>query len=230
MLFLLMAGILIFLPQMYVKSTFKKYLKKKTLAGITGAQVAVAILKKQGVDYIRVQPIAGELSDNFDSQANVISLSEDVYYGDSISAVSVAAHEAGHAIQHYKNYPFIKFRNALFPIATFGQQIGPLLIFVSLGLRAFAHSFSNFTDIVALLGIVFYAGSVLFHFVTLPVELNASGRAVKFLTNQGYLESSELPAAKNVLTAAALTYIATALYSLVELLYWISLFFNRSRD
>lgn len=230
MLFLIIAGLLVFLPQIYVKSTFKKYLKKRTLSGITGSQTALAILKSQGVDYIRVESVQGELTDHFDPQSNVIRLSEDVYSGNSISAVSVAAHEVGHAIQHDKNYVFIKFRTALFPVANLGQQLGPILIMVSLGLRAFMHSFSDFTDIVALLGIAFYAGSVFFHIVTLPVELNASHRAVKILSTQGFLEKSEIPAAKKVLTAAALTYIATALYSLIELLYWVYVLFNRERN
>ncbi len=222
---------LVFIPQMLVKSTYSKYSEVKSSTGMTGVQVAEAILRDNGIYDVRVEPVQGELTDHYDPSDKVIRLSESVYGANSIAAQGVAAHEVGHAIQDNKGYLPMKMRAGFIPLVNLGQTLGPLLLMGGLMLRFFMHStFGGLTDLIALAGIALYGSVVVFHLVTLPVELNASFRAVKALANGGYLVEGEVGDAKKVLSAAAMTYVATALYALLELLYWIWVFFGRSRD
>ncbi len=218
---------LVFIPQMLVKNTYKKFAKIRTSNNLTGADVARSMLQGAGINDVLVEPTSGTLSDHYDPSKKVVRLSEDIYYGNSISSFGIAAHEVGHAIQDYQGYMPMKLRAGIFPAVQTGQMLGPLLIMAGLGLRYLA-GMGEFTTLIALIGIALYGSVVLFHLVTLPVELNASSRAIKVLAGGGYLvDHREVDGAKKVLSAAALTYVAVALYALIELLYWIWIFFGR---
>lgn len=199
------ALILSFIAQGMVQSTFKKYSSKKIERNITGAQAANYLLQKNDVTGVTVKPISGSLTDNFNPTDMTLNLSEPVYNVNSIAAVGVAAHETGHAIQHNKGYLPIKFRSMLVPVANLGSTAGPLLAIAGLSL-----SFSFLIDI----GLILFFGSVLFYLVTLPVEFNASSRALKTLKEAGVMNKEELKGVKKVLGAAAMTYVASALVSL----------------
>jgi Zn-dependent membrane protease YugP len=199
------ALILSFIAQGMVQSTFKKYSSKKIERNITGAQAANYLLQKNDVTGVTVKPISGSLTDNFNPTDMTLNLSEPVYNVSSIAAVGVAAHETGHAIQHNKGYLPIKFRSMLVPVANLGSSAGPLLAILGLSL-----SFSFLVDI----GLILFFGSVLFYLVTLPVEFNASSRALKTLKEAGVMNKEELKGVKKVLGAAAMTYVASALVSL----------------
>lgn len=199
------ALLLSFIAQGMVKSTFSKYSSVKIERNITGAQAANYLLQKNDVSGVTVKPISGSLTDNFNPTNMTLNLSEPVYNVSSIAAVGVAAHETGHAIQHDKGYLPIKFRSMLVPIANLGSGAGPLLAILGLAL-----SFSFLVDI----GLILFFGSVLFYIVTLPVEFNASSRALKTLKAAGVMNDEELKGVKKVLGAAAMTYVASALVSL----------------
>ena len=199
------AVILSYVAQWMVQSTFKKYSSKKIERNITGAQAANYLLQKNDVTGVTVKPISGSLTDNFNPIDMTLNLSEPVYNVSSIAAVGVAAHETGHAIQHNKGYLPIKFRSMLVPVANLGSTAGPLLAILGLSL-----SFSFLVDI----GLILFFGSVLFYLVTLPVEFNASSRALKTLKEAGVMNKEELKGVKKVLGAAAMTYVASALVSL----------------
>lgn len=199
------ALILSFIAQGMVQSTFKKYSSKKIERNITGAQAANYLLQKNDVTGVTVKPISGSLTDNFNPTDMTLNLSEPVYNVSSIAAVGVAAHETGHAIQHNKGYLPIKFRSMLVPVANLGSTAGPLLAILGLSL-----SFSFLVDI----GLILFFGSVLFYLVTLPVEFNASSRALKTLKEAGVMNKDELKGVKKVLGAAAMTYVASALVSI----------------
>lgn len=222
---------LTFLPQMLVKSTYSNYAKVKATGNMTGAEVARALLYSSGVNDVRIEPVAGDLTDHYDPTQKVLRLSKDIYYGNSISSYGIAAHEVGHAIQDNKGYMPMKLRAGIFPAVQTGQMLGPILIMAGLGLRYVA-GMGEFTNMIALAGIALYGSVVLFQLVTLPVEFNASHRAIKALADGGYLvDNREIDGAKKVLTAAALTYVAAALYALIEVLYWLWIFFgNQRRD
>lgn len=200
------------IAQLMVKGTFSKYSGVRNSRGYTGADAARAILDRNGLSYIRIEHINGELTDHYDPGANVIRLSDSVYNNDSVAAVGVAAHEAGHAVQYAEGYGPIKVRSAIIPITQFGSNLStPLVIFGII--------FSSNVLITA--GILFFCTVVLFQAITLPVEFNASGRALKVLREEHFLDDDEMKGAKSVLTAAALTYVAamfSALASLARLL------------
>jgi len=218
------------LPQLWVRSTYKKFIEVPAGLGVSGADVAKKILAANNITNVSVVPIEGELSDHYDPRDKVVRLSSDIYYGKSVSSVSIAAHEVGHAIQDNKGYVPMKLRARIFPVVNFGQMLGPWLMIIGIGLRS-AQGFA-FGDEIAVLGLLFYASVFAFQIVTLPVEINASQRAIKALASGGFvLEGEELAGSKKVLTAAAFTYIAAALYSLLELAYWAwRVFGSRSRD
>ena len=218
------------LPQLLVRSTYKRFTQVPATVGITGADAAKKILAANNITDVSVEPVEGELSDHYDPRDKVVRLSNDIYYGKSISSVSIAAHEVGHAIQDNKGYMPMKIRAGLFPTVMLGQMLGPWLMIIGIGLRT-ASGFGYGYEI-AVLGLVFYASVFLFQLVTLPVEINASMRAVKALASGGYLvDDEEISGSKKVLTAAACTYIAAALYSLLELAYWAwRVFGSRERD
>lgn len=200
------------IAQLMVKGAFSKYSGVRNSRGYTGADAARAILDRNGLSYIRIEHINGELTDHYDPSANVIRLSDSVYNNDSVAAVGVAAHEAGHAVQYAEGYDPIKVRSAIIPITQFGSNLStPLVIFGII--------FSSNVLITA--GILLFCTVVLFQAITLPVEFNASGRALKVLREEHFLDDDEMKGAKSVLTAAALTYVAamfSALASLARLL------------
>lgn len=223
----LIGMVLIFIPQMLVKKTYEQYEKVKSSKGMTGADIARSMLHEAGITNVSVEPTQGTLSDHYDPTKKVIRLSEDIYHGNSISASGIAAHEAGHAIQDYQGYMPMKLRAGIFPAVQTGQMLGPIMIMAGLALGYFA-GFGEFTMLVALTGIALYGAVVLFHIITLPVEFDASMRAVKVLASGGYLaDGEEIDGTKKVLSAAALTYVAVALYALINLLYYVWLFFGR---
>jgi len=200
------------IAQLMVKGAFSKYSGVRNSRGYTGADAARAILDRNGLSYIRIEHINGELTDHYDPSANVIRLSDSVYNNDSVAAVGVAAHEAGHAVQYVEGYGPIKVRSAIIPITQFGSNLSTPLVILGI-------IFSSNVLITA--GILLFCTVVLFQAITLPVEFNASGRALKVLREEHFLDDDEMKGAKSVLTAAALTYVAamfSALASLARLL------------
>lgn len=220
---------LVFLPQMWVKSTVNRFSEVGTARGVSGGQVARNILESHGLGSVSVEMVEGFLSDHYDPGERVVRLSPDVYHGSSIASIAVAAHECGHAIQHAKGFYPVVLRSALAPAANLGSQLGPLLLMLSLGLGLAMHLAPSLMINIAWAGVILYGMAVAFHIVTLPVELDASGRALKVLEHRAYLTAAEMPGAKKVLTAAAFTYVATAMYALLELLRYIYLLLGMSR-
>jgi Zn-dependent membrane protease YugP len=199
---------------LWVRSSYKKYSKETSYSGLTGAQVARMILDRNGLTNVRVEPVAGQLTDHYDPRSKVVRLSEDNFSKNSIAGVSVAAHEVGHAIQDASGYVPMKLRSGLVPIVNFGSQLWmPLFMMGIFGLGTFFIQ----------LAVIAFAGVLLFHLVTLPVEINASTRAYGLLTRYGILSAREAGGTRRVLTAAAFTYIAAALTSLLTLLYLLFL-------
>jgi Zn-dependent membrane protease YugP len=197
------------IAQSMVRNTFRKYSRIKTREGITGAEVARRILDNHELRDVPVESIAGALSDHYDPRSRTLRLSERVYNGENAAAVGVAAHEAGHAIQHSRSYFPLAIRNTVYPIASFGSRLGPIIVIAGLLFGALQPLIN--------VGIVLFAFAVAFSIITLPVELNASARALRILRRDRYLNEMELQAARRVLTAAALTYVAAALASVLTL-------------
>ncbi len=192
-----------------VNSTFKKFSTVKSMRGLTGADCAMAVLRAGGVNDVRVERVSGNLTDHFDPKAKVIRLSDSVYSSSSIAALGVAAHEAGHAVQHNVGYFPIRVRGAIIPVTQLGSNLALPLVIIGLILSA---------PTLAYLGVAFFGFSALFQLVTLPVEFNASRRAMEALRDGSILSDSELSGAKKVLSAAAMTYVAALAVSLANLL------------
>lgn len=207
--------------QSRVSSTYRKYSQVRSARGMTAAQVCRQILDENGLFQIRIEHIAGNLTDHYDPRANVIRLSDTVYNSTSVAAIGVAAHEAGHAVQYAVGYVPIRIRSAVIPISQFGSSLSMPVLLVGL---LFNYGF------LVQLGIVLFSTVALFQLVTLPVEFNASARALRTLESSYILESDEVKMAGKVLRAAALTYVAALLSSLAQLLRLILLFGRRSRD
>ena len=222
-LLVIIAAILSLVASAKVNSTFKKYSQKHTARNITAERAARSILDANGLHSVKIESVSGNLTDHYDPKNNVIRLSDSVMNSTSVAAVGVAAHEAGHAVQHAGGYTPIKLRNTLVPAANIGSAIGPYLIIIGLLLS----SASYFSEVLINVGIWFFALAVLFQLVTLPVEFNASRRAIKILSEEMYLESDEVPAVKKVLGAAAMTYVAAAAVSIANLLRFVLLAQNR---
>lgn len=222
-LFMLPALAITMFAQFRVKSAFKKYSAVSSIRRITGAQAAQEVARWGGAQGVAVRAIPGTLSDNFDPRDNTISLSGDVYGSASVAAVGIAAHEAGHAIQHASGYFPNKIRTALVPVTNLGSHLSFPLILVGLILPV-QYTF------VAYAGIALYALVVLFQLATLPVEFNASMRAVKVLGESGILLPEELDGAKKVLQAAAMTYLAASFTAIMMLLRLLVLVGGRRRD
>ncbi|MCE5252526.1 zinc metallopeptidase [bacterium] len=204
--------------QAKVKSTYSKYSKVRARSGVTGAQVARSILDSSRLSGVAVEPIRGELTDHYDPKAGVLRLSEGVYNSQSIAALGIAAHESGHALQHASNYSALVLRTAVAPAAATGSQLGIILFMIGMFIPMFTHS--SMTWLLDA-GIILFSIAVLFTLITLPVEFNASRRALAVLEKGGYLTVEELPHAKKVLDAAAWTYVAaaaTAVLTLIRLL------------
>lgn len=213
LLFLLPAMVLMMWAQFRVKGTYQKYAQVGSRMGMTGAEVAEKILSEMGINNVSIEPIAGELTDHYDPSAKAVRLSEVVYGSTSLAAAAVAAHECGHVLQDVRGYKPMNIRAALVPAANLGSNLGPFLILLGFGLSAMGSISTMFINI----GIVLFLGVVLFHIVTLPVEFDASNRALKLINELGILQGDENRGAKKVLDAAALTYVATALYSAIQL-------------
>lgn len=207
--------------QAQVNGTFNKYSKVRTQRGITGAQAAEAVLKAGGVYDVRIERVAGNLTDHFDPRDKVIRLSDSVYDNPSVAAVGVAAHEAGHAVQHAESYFPLKLRSAIIPVTQIGSNLTLPLLLIGLLLSS---------PTLIYLAIAFFGVSTVFQAVTLPVEFNASSRAVAALADGGLLSEEELPGAKKTLKAAALTYVAALAVSLAQLLRLLLRFGGRRDD
>lgn len=205
-----------------VKSTYQKYSRVQSLSGMTGAQAAEQILRNSGIYDVRIQRVAGNLTDHYDPRNKTLNLSDSVYGSTSVAAIGVAAHEVGHAIQDAHNYVPLKFRNSFVPVANFGSTLSWPLILIGL--------FLGGTNLLVTIGIVLFSFAVLFQLVTLPVEFNASGRAIRILADTGILRGDEVSHTRKVLGAAALTYVAAAAASILQLLRLIILFGGRRRD
>ena len=219
MIILIPAILFTIYAQFKVTSTTSRYLKVRSQRGFTGEQVARQILDANGLYNVNIEMVRGHLSDHYDPRRKVVRLSQDVYYGNSITSVSVAAHECGHAIQHAKGYVPLNLRSSLVPVVNFASNISWLLIALGFVMRG------PFLEI----GILLFSASVLFQIITLPVEFNASNRAIVQLSNMGVLEGKEVSQGRRVLTAAALTYVAAALTSVLQLLRLVAIE-NRDND
>ena len=218
-LLLMVPGILLTLwAQNKVKGTYRRYSQIPSRMGMTGAQVAQTILNKMRVQGVRVEPVAGELTDHYDPSAKAVRLSQGIYNSTSLAAAAVAAHECGHVLQDVADYKFMNVRAALVPAVNLGSRLGPILIFAGLIL--------NFVGL-AWLGVIFFGTVLLFHVVTLPVEFDASRRALRLIDEYGILQGEENKGARAVLQAAAFTYVATAFYALLNLLYYVFLLSSR---
>ena len=219
---LIIAGLVLsMIASATVKSTFNKYSAMRSMSGMTGAMAAQRVLQYAGITDVRIERVSGSLTDHYDPRNKVLRLSDSTYGSNSVAAVCVAAHECGHAIQHQVNYGPLVLRSTLVPAANFGSQLAWPVFFMGL-----IFSMSALTT----LGIVLFSLAVVFQLVTLPVEFNASSRAMRVLETSGILGSTELGAGRKVLNAAALTYVASLAASILQLLRLIILAGGRKRD
>ncbi|CAI9391414.1 zinc metallopeptidase [Niallia sp. Sow4_A1] len=207
--------------QMKVKSAYKKYSKVASSSQMSGREVARRILDSNGLYDVSVEETRGVLSDHYDPRSKVVRLSTDNYHGHSVAAAAIAAHEVGHAIQDQQEYSFLRFRSALVPVASFGSNAS--WIFIMIGIFARIEG-------MLLLGIILMAAGVLFQFVTLPVEFNASNRAMDQVVSLGIIRNEEERETKKVLDAAALTYVAAAAVAVLELIRLVLIYTGMSRD
>lgn len=219
---IIIAAIISIIAQILVSSTYSKYSKVGSFRGITGAQAAEMILRNNGIYDVSIKRISGNLTDHYNPGNKTLNLSTSVYDSSSVASVGVAAHECGHAIQHAKGYAPLSIRSTLVPIANIGSQLS--WIFIMLGVVF------SFNQTLITIGIIMFSAAVLFQLVTLPVEFNASSRALKEIKNIGILSGDETSKARKVLTAAALTYVASAATAILQLLRLILLFGGRRRD
>lgn len=202
------AIILSLIAQVNVKNTYAQMSRIKNKKNLTGAAAAYNVLQHYGISGVRVEPTTGKLTDHYDPKNNVIRLSPEVYAGTSVASIGIACHEAGHAAQHAENFMPIKVRNAILPFANFGSSFG-----IFLAIFGYALGFGVLVDV----GIILFAAVVAFQLVTLPIEFNASSRAIKVIESTNMLYSEEVPKAKKVLFAAAMTYVASLLVSIMSL-------------
>ena len=213
--------ILGFATQAYINSSYSKYSRLEAGVGMTGAQMAQKMLRDNGITDVTVKPVSGKLTDHYNPKDKTVNLSEGVYGSTSVAALAVACHECGHAVQHATSYAPLNFRTMLFPLANFGSSAWLILLIIGIAL--------NMMELV-LVAIVVYGFAVLFQVVTLPVEFNASHRALNYLKSGSglALQGQSYNGAKTMLTAAALTYVAAALTSIMQLLYYLSIFNSRN--
>ncbi len=218
-LLFMVPGILLTLwAQSKVKGTYRRYSQVPSRMGLTGAQVAQMILTKMNVHNVRVEAVPGELTDHYDPSAKAVRLSQGIYGSTSLAAAAVAAHECGHVLQDVEDYKFMNIRAALVPAVNLGSNLGPILIIAGLTLNILG---------LAWLGVIFFAAVLLFHLITLPVEFDASRRALRLIDEYGILQGEENNGARAVLQAAAYTYVATAFYALLNILYYVSMLMGR---
>ena len=204
--------------QYKVSSTFSRYAEVPTARGLSGAEVAASILQVAGIHDVRIEPIGGLLSDHYDPRSKTLRLSPEVYGGRTVSAAGVAAHEVGHALQHADGYAFLQLRSALVPVLSVTSRVAMPAIFLGFLL---ASGGSAFGQAVLLIGILAFAAMVLFQLITLPVEIDASRRALKAIEAGHIVTAGELAGAREVLSAAALTYVAAAVSSALQLAYFV---------
>jgi Zn-dependent membrane protease YugP len=218
---LLMPAILLTLyAQSKISSTFSRYSRVQSRLGYTASQAARRILDMNGLDDVRIERIPGNLTDHYDPRSRVLRLSYSVYNSTSIAALGVAAHEAGHAVQHNTGYAPLILRNTMAPVASLGSNLSWILIFAGLAMR--------WLELMQL-GIIFFTVVVAFQLITLPVEYNASSRAIAMLTDSGLIAADEAGPARKVLSAAALTYVAATITAIAQLLRFILIANNRRR-
>ena len=208
-----------------VNKTFEKYQSQHSINNITGAQAARRILDSNGLQNVPIDLITGNLTDNYDPTANVVRLSQSVYNNTSTAAIGIACHEVGHALQYATSYPPVRLRMAIIPVTRIGSRLSVPLIIIGILLG----SLSSFFTVLAYVGIVFFALSTFFQLITLPVELNASRRALQQIQANGLLYDNELQGAKDVLNAAALTYVAALAVSLTQLIRFLMIIGRRRR-
>lgn len=224
LLFMLPALLLGLFAQLKVKSAFERYSKVASRRGMTGADAARAVLSSGGVNNVAIGQVNGSLTDHYDPKNNRIMLSDSVYSSTSVAAIGVAAHEAGHALQYAEGYSPIKLRTAIIPVCNIGSFLGPILVVIGAGLTYSEGAIPQLGNLLYFGGIILFSAVALFQLFTLPVELNASRRALKALESGSLLEPSELKGAKSVLTAAALTYVAALVTAIMQILYYLSRF------
>ena len=217
----LIGAVICMIASSRVKSVYNRYAQIRSMSGMTGAQVAQRILQMNGISDVDVQHISGSLTDHYDPAKKIVNLSDAVYGSSSVAAVGVAAHECGHVLQHHEGYLPLQIRTAIVPLANIGSNLGlPIVLFsIILGLS------QTFTNI----GIALFSFGVLFQIVTLPVEFDASSRALKMLESYGILGADEVKGSREVLKAAALTYVASAASMILQLLRLLALSGNRRR-
>lgn len=220
--FLIIIAFLVSLwAQFRVKSTFNSWAQVPSRGGLTGYEAARRMLDRNGLHDVPIEPVHGRLTDHYDPVHRVVRLSEPVYYENSISAISVACHEVGHAIQHAHSYPMLTLRHRMFPLVRFASGIAPFLL-----IAGFLFHAMNLVGV----GIVFFSAAVAFQLVTLPVEFNASSRARDIMISEGFIAQDEERGVAKVLNAAALTYVAAALISLLELIKYIMIFTSNREE
>lgn len=222
MILVAVGAVLCMLASMHVNTTYTRYSRMAAACGLTGADVARLILERNGVTDVQVQHVSGNLTDHYDPSKQVVNLSDAVYGSRSVAALGVAAHECGHVMQHEEGYTPLQFRTALVPIANFGSNAGIWIVLLSLIL--------GLSSTLTTIGIVLFSMGVLFQLVTLPVEFNASHRALVMLEQYGVLGTDENRKARAVLKAAALTYVAAAASSILQLLRLVLLSNRRNRN
>ncbi len=226
MILLIPALILSLWAQAAVTGTFKKYSKVYSRRGMTGAEVARRILDHNGLYQVKIEHISGQLTDHFDPKTNVVRLSDATYSSQSVGAIGVAAHEVGHAVQHATGYVPIKVRNAIVPAVNLCSKLSMPILMIGLIFAYMGSIFTLFID----LGILLFAGTVVFQLITLPVEFNASNRALRTLRQDNVLDDTEIKGARKVLRAAAMTYVAAAVSAVLSLLRLILISNGRRRD
>ena len=224
----LFALVLSLYAQIKVSSTFKKYSSYFTGMGRNAADAAHMILSANGLYHVRIERVSGHLTDHFDPRANVLRLSDSVYSSSSAAAVGVAAHEAGHAIQHAQGYVPIIIRRKLVPITNFASRISWIVILLGMVISFFA-ALSEVGSLIALFGVGLFSVTAVFQLVTLPCEFNASRRALRCLEESGWYNSDEIYAAKKVLSAAALTYVAALFVTVIQVLRLLLIFGRRRK-
>jgi hypothetical protein len=221
-LLLIIAAVISLIAQLLVNSRFSKYSNVASRSGMTGAQAAEMILRSQGIYDVSIQRVSGKLTDHYNPKDKTLNLSDSVYGSRSVAAIGVAAHECGHAIQHARGYAPLSIRSSLVPVANIGSKLSWL--FIILGILF------SMNQTLLYIGIIMFSAAVLFQIVTLPVEFNASARALRLLSDTGILYRDEVSQTRKVLSAAALTYVAAAATAILQLLRLIMLFGGRRRD
>lgn len=223
-IFIIIGAVISAIASIKVNSTFSRYSNVRAMSGMTGAQAAERILRSQGIMDVRVQHVSGNLTDHYDPRSKVLNLSDTVYGSTSVAAIGVAAHECGHAVQHQVGYAPLNIRSILVPAANFGQTISWPLILIGFLLNG------SISQVLLYAGVVLFSLAVLFQLVTLPVEFNASSRALRLLQDNGILGNDEIGKTRKVLSAAALTYVAGAIGAILQLLRLLILIGGRRRD